>query len=372
MQTFETIGIEVLNSVIQSINAAVILHDCHLKVILINDTFEEIFEIKKEDALGKSPLEFLPEFDREHKKAILERLQKTLLTKVRSPAHEFTYYAPSGKLNYFSAISIPIIDRAGKISHVMSIVSDLTPQKKLEKQVVETARLSSLGDMVYTLAHEINNPLTGIKLGLSTLYGSLQKDENIQILDSVMKDLNRIQQTVSTFLQTRKAQYRLIKKKSALVGEILEDVLFHLDGQLDLQHITVKKTLSPEEGELLIDRDRIYQLLLNLLLNAIHSLPNGGAITLTTRIRPPRESHPGEGPFFCLSLSDTGTGIPPQQLQEIFRPFYSLRLGGAGLGLTICQDIVAAHQGLIQVDSELGRGTSFHIFLPLISEGRPS
>ena len=94
--------------------------------------------------------------------------------------------------------SIPIFDEENELRHVMSIIRDITPQKALEQEAVKAAKLSSVQDMAYALAHEINNPLTGIKLGLSTLYDTLKKTENIQVLDSVMKDLNRIQRRPST------------------------------------------------------------------------------------------------------------------------------------------------------------------------------
>lgn len=367
MKAFKFIDEKVLNNIVQGINAAVILHNRQLKVIFINDSFEEIFEIKKENALGKTPLEFLPDFDQRHKDAIVKRLKNTLQTGVKSLPHEFTYYSPNGNLHYLSAISIPIFDHANHITHVMSIVNDQTNQKKLEKEVVESAKLSSIADMSYTLAHEINNPLTGIKLGLSTLYGSLEKKENIQILDSVMKDLNRIQKTVSSFLKAKKTEYRIRKRNQRIVGEIIEEVLFHLGGQLESKNITVEKKLSNQDLDIFIDRDRIYQLLLNLFLNASQAILDKGKITVSTRIASPEDSPVSQKSFLCITLADTGIGINPKHLPEIFKPFYSLKLGGTGLGLSICKEIVSAHKGIIKVDSQRGAGTIFTIYLPIIN-----
>ncbi len=371
MKPFEIIGEEVLNSVIQSINAAVILHDRRLKVIFINDSFEEIFEIKKEQALGKSPLEFLPDFDQRHKDAIVNRLQNTLLTGTKSPVHEFTYYTPTGKLHYLTAISIPIFDPSQRISHVMSIVSDHTSQKKLERELIEAAKLSSVADMAYPLAHEINNPLTGIKLGLSTLYQSLQKKENIHILDGIMKDLGRIQKTVQAFLNAQKSQYRLKMRHQAVIREIIEEVLFHLGGQLDLQSIRVKKSFAKKEANLLMDRDKLYQLFLNLLLNAIQAIPDGGQITISTQIKKLTKAPDRNLTHLCILLSDSGTGIEPQHLSQIFKPFFTSKSFGTGLGLSICKEIVAAHKGFIQVDSQMGKGTAIRIFLPVLREESP-
>jgi PAS domain S-box-containing protein len=354
----------VLNSIVQSINAAVILHDRLLNVVFVNETFEKIFEIRKENALGRSPLEFLPEFDREHKAAIIKRLEETLKTGTKSHTHEFPYCSPSGRYRYLSAVSVPIFDEENELKHVMSIIQDITPQKELEQEAVKAAKLSSVQDMVYALAHEINNPLTGIKLGLSTLYDTLKITENIQVLDSVMKDLNRIQKTVHSFLKAKKAKYRIKKESTLVIGEIIEDVLFNLAGQMDLQDIEVKKRLCAHETFIYIDRDRIYQVLLNILLNAIQAIPEKGTITVSTHLAVPREDFGSDRPFLCISLSDTGPGIDPEHQREVFRPFYSSKPGGTGLGLTICREVAVAHKGFIEVESDIGKGTVVRIWLP--------
>ena len=354
----------VLNSIVQSINAAVILHDRLLNVVFVNETFEKIFEIRKENALGRSPLEFLPEFDRQHKTAIIERLEETLRTGTKSHTHEFPYCSPSGRYRYLSAVSIPIFDEENELKHVMSIIQDITPQKELEQEAVRAAKLSSVQDMAYALAHEINNPLTGIKLGLSTLYDTLVKTENIQVLDSVMKDLNRIQKTVHAFLKAKKDKYWLKKESTLVIWEIIEDVLFNLAGQMDLQNIEVKKRLCEDETFIYIDRDRIYQVLLNILLNAIQAIPEKGTITVSTHLAVPREDFGSNRPFLCISLSDTGPGIDPENQREVFRPFYSSKPGGTGLGLTICKEVASAHKGFIEVESDIGKGTVVRIWLP--------
>jgi PAS domain S-box-containing protein len=354
----------VLNSIVHSINAAVILHDRLLNVVFVNETFEKIFEISKENALGKSPLEFLPEFDRQHKAAIINRLDETLKTGTKSRNHEFTYCSPSGRYRYLSAVSIPIFDEENELKHVMSIIQDITPQKELEQEAVKAAKLSSVQDMAYALAHEINNPLTGIKLGLSTLYDTLKKTENIQVLDSVMKDLNRIQNTVHSFLKAKKDKYWLRKESTLVIGEIVEDVLFNLAGQMDLQNIQVKKQLCADERFIYLDRDRIYQVLLNILLNAIQAIPEKGTITVSTRLAVPPEDFGSDRPFLCIALSDSGPGIDPERQREVFRPFYSSKPGGTGLGLTICKEVALAHKGFIAVESHIGKGTVVKIWLP--------
>jgi signal transduction histidine kinase len=148
---------------------------------------------------------------------------------------------------------IPIFGKNKEITHVMSVIHDLTRRKELEREAVKAAKLTSIADMAYTIAHEINNPLTGIKLGLSTLYDSLRKKHNIQVLDSVMKDLNRIQDIVNAFLTAKKGLSQIEKTEVSKIDAIIEDVLFHLSGQLNRQNLAIRKELCNSPYYILID-----------------------------------------------------------------------------------------------------------------------
>ena len=354
---------QVLTGIVQSIEAAVVLHDRKLHVVFVNDAFETIFEIKGEDVLQRSPMDFLPEFDKRHKEAILSRLKNTLKTGERSRYHEFSYCSPAGNYRQLLAISIPIFNNKKSITHVMSVIHDVTRRKELEQEAVKAAKLSSIADMAYTLAHEINNPLTGIKLGLSTLYGSLKKEENIQVVDSVMNDLNRIQSTVNSFLRARKRSSQMKEERLEILSEIIEDVLFHLSGQLDLKHIQVAKQFHEDEGCILIDRDSMHQVLLNVFLNAIQATDPYGRITVSTDI----QFRNGKN-FLCISLTDTGIGIDKDQCQDVFRSFYSSKPGGTGLGLSICKNLVTSHKGFMELESNKGMGTIVRIYLPITDD----
>jgi PAS domain S-box-containing protein len=365
IKKIEKISEQVLSGIVRSIEAAVVLHDRDLKVVFVNDSFEKVFDIPAQDAMGRSPMDFLPEFDERHKEAIFSRLQNTLMTGVKSPYHEFSYCSPPGKYRQLLAISIPIFDNHREITHVMSVIHDVTRRKELEQEAVKAAKLSSVADMAYTLAHEINNPLTGIRLGLSTLYDGLKKEENIQILDSVMNDLNRIQNTVHGFLKARKKPTHLKREKLAIIEDIIDDVLFHLSGQLDIQDIEVQKQLSSGDFHISMDRDGIHRVVLNVLLNAIQAIRREGKINISSTITSQKEGGIGQEPLLCISVADSGVGLEQEKSQEVFKPFYSSKPGGTGLGLSISENIISAHSGYMAFESEKGKGTTVRIYLPI-------
>jgi PAS domain S-box-containing protein len=363
-EPFEKISERILSGIVQSIEAAVVLHDRDLKVVFINEAFKEIYEVREQDVMGRSPMEFLPDSEESQKKAIYSRLEKTLKTGLKSPYHEFPFCSSSGEYRYLLAISIPIFSKDNEITHVMSLINDITHRKELEQEAVKAAKLATVADLAYTLAHEINNPLTGIKLGLSTLYDSLQKQENIQILDSVLKDLNRIQDIVDSFLKARGRPSKIKKEKISKTRVIIDNVLFHLSKQMNEKNIKVQKKFCDMDAEILIDKNGIHQVMLNILLNAIQAVPKKGKITATTDI-----SSGGDDAvrYLKISVSDTGKGIDTEHQKRIFEPFYSSKIGGTGLGLPICKKIIASHRGgRIDVVSQKGEGTTVNILLPII------
>lgn len=369
LRQFGKISDQVLIGIMQSLDAAVVLHDRQLNVVFINESFKKIYEIDEVDVIGKTPMDFLPDFEQLQRTAILSRLENTLKTGRKSSYHEFTYCSPSGKYRHLLGISIPIFGKNKEITYVMSVIHDLTHRKELEREAVKAAKLSSIADMANTIAHEINNPLTGMKLGLSTLYGSLRKKHNIRVLDSVMKDLNRIQDIVNTFLTAKKVSSHIEKTELSTIEDIIEDVLFHLSAQLDSQHIVIRKELCNDDYRIRIDRNGIHRVLLNLLLNAIQAMPGKGQIVISSNITRLKKNDNDGQDFLCISLADTGVGIAPGYLADIFKPFHSSKPGGTGLGLSICREIISAHSGSIQVESRLEKGTTVRVYVPVVLEG---
>jgi signal transduction histidine kinase len=217
--------------------------------------------------------------------------------------------------------------------------------------------------MAYILAHEINNPLTGIILGLSTLNDNLNEEENVRTVDSIMKDLKRIQSIVNDFLRPKRKNFQKETLKISVLSDIIDDIMLHLSGQLSRQQIVVERDLCQDEYDLVLDRDGIHRAVLNIMLNSVQALPRGGKIEVASTIVP--AENPVEPDFLLLRLVDDGPGITKAKCEMLFKGNYTSRTGGTGLGLTICRNIIRAHGGSLEIDSVAGQGTTVKIFLPV-------
>jgi signal transduction histidine kinase len=190
-----------------------------------------------------------------------------------------------------------------------------------------------------------------------TRFESIRKLE--QFLDVAKGEINRLDYIVTQFLQAiRPAPPQF---KSASLNDVAEKTLDLLQPELENRGLTIKSKLARQLAETPVDARQIQQVLVNLIKNAMHAMVRGGTLTLQT----------GENPdYVWVSVSDTGGGIPQEQINRIFEPFYTTKKKGSGLGLMIVQRIVRAHGGKIEIESHVGRGSTFRICLPL-HERRP-
>lgn len=231
-------------------------------------------------------------------------------------------------------------------------------------------RLAAMGEMAAKIAHEVRNPLGSIELFATSLRESLDGQEELQELakriSMGVKNINSIVSNLLLFIKPDE-----IKTFQPFdVCEALEDSLFftsHLTGRS--RGIEVRKVVGP--GPLCIhgDIELIKQMCLNLILNAIQGMPEGGRLVITARRRTFRELDPPD--WVELRFSDTGIGIAPEHLSKIFDPFFTTKQSGTGLGLSIVHSIVDVHQGTLDAASTLGQGTVFTVWLPLCPAAEP-
>lgn len=276
----------------------------------------------------------------------------------RRPQHiECTVTNRDGVRVRLEISTFPILDESGEAKYVIEVCRDVTEKRALEERLRITEQLASVGEMAASLAHEIRNPLGAVMAAADVLANELDaplEDECRALLEVVVSESRRLNAILGDFLSY--ARFRPPKLAPADLNSVIEDVLRALDPAEIASHgVSICRCLSPDLPTALVDADQIKQALLNVAMNAVDAMPNGGTLTVT--------SSAGE-PGVRVVFEDTGPGIPEDDLERIFQPFYTGRKNGTGLGLSIAHKIVEAHGGSIKAENRPSGGARFTICIP--------
>jgi signal transduction histidine kinase len=254
-------------------------------------------------------------------------------------------------------VSVQAIQEGGERMGALLTLRDLDSLESINTQLQVSERLAALGRITAGVAHEVKNPLNSMRLWLENLKESLPADQESgaqQAVGVLDKEIDRLDAVVKRFLDfTRPMEIRL---EATQLSQLLPEVLEIAEPQLRKANIQLAQLLPIDVPEVYVDRALLKQAVLNLVLNAAEAMPNGGQLRLVLS----RRSEMAE-----ITVSDTGKGIPPENKQKIFQLFFTTRPGGSGIGLASAFRIVQLHNGSIDFTSEVGRGTTFRIELPL-------
>jgi signal transduction histidine kinase len=232
--------------------------------------------------------------------------------------------------------------------------------KKSKSYIRRADRLASLGTLTAGLAHEIRNPLVAIKTFTQLLPERLEDEEfRSHFLNIASGEVDRISLLINELLDFARPSDPKLEIEN--VNSILDGMILLVSAESKKKHIQVVKNFAQDLPPISIDREQIKQVFLNILLNAAEATPEYGTITVKTR----SFVKPGGEPYIQIEFTDTGCGIPAEYLEDIFNPFFTTKNKGSGLGLSISNQIVQDHKGYINVESELNKGSSFFINLPL-------
>ena len=268
-------------------------------------------------------------------------------------------------------------DNQGKILGAQFIFQDISQVKRLEKQLHHANRLANLGTLSASMVHEIKNPLVAIKTFVQLLPERINDEEFLQKFSRLIgHEVGRIDQIVSQMLTL--ARPSSISFTKFRLHEVVEAMLALYQPDLVHRKIKVHKELKADADMIQGDRQKIQQILMNLVVNAEEAMRKGGTLIIHTAIvmrSMAMEEMAGEEkmaapehPYICLTVQDSGHGMMPKVLKRVFEPFYSTKTDGNGLGLSIVIGIIKDHGGMIEVKSELNQGTKFHLYFPLVSK----
>lgn len=319
-------------------------------IISFNQTAESILRLPVRKVIGGKGHKILPRPFQEiimalaGKKGIIEK-------EIDCPLVE-------GKTIPLEVIATTLAEENGAFLGSVILFRDLTEVRHLKKEIARSQRLASLGNLAAGVAHEIRNPLSSIK-GFATYFKERYRDNPLdgETADMMVQEVERLNRVITQLLDF--ARPLTVEKKPTPLPPLIRQTLKMIEGQAGAKHIAIQADLT-DIPEIMIDADKIKQVLFNLFLNALEMMPEGGILQVKVT--------PVEGNAVNITISDSGPGIDRKHLAHIFDPYFTTQPSGTGLGLSIVHKIVEAHDGEIRAESTPGEGATFSILLPVMEK----
>ncbi len=336
-------------NVVESMADGLISIDHEGKIVTLNRRAGEILGLKEESLRGKAVSVVLGQ----------ESVEWFQNGKMTMRDREVQVSTPSGSKVPLGLSATPLKDETGREMGSVILLRDLREIRDLQERVRRSERLAAVGRLAAGVAHEIRNPLSSIRGFAQFFMQRFKGQEKEQEYASIMvREVDRLNRVIAELLDF--ARPKEIRREPRSLEDILEHTLRLLETDLAKKSVKLKKVYEDNLPPIRVDRDRLAQAFLNLLLNSLEAIEKEGTI----EIHVGKETRSGQ-PNLTVSIADTGRGIPDEDLEKIFEPFFSTKQKGTGLGLAIVHQIVEAHKGEIRVQSGKGEGTTFSIFLPM-------
>lgn len=350
--------------VLSSLIDGVLLISADQNIAMGNHAIEEMFRQSQDMLSGKPLSDLFP-----NQPLVNEKLQKTLDTGSAFRDVECAGYRKSNQTHFQANLTFsPVLNAQGEIEGAVILVKDVTLLRNLQESFQHSEHMSSMGILAAGLAHEIKNPLGGIRGAAQLLLLELSKPDQGEYLNVVIAEVDRINRMVENMLDFTRPQQ--LQQEQLNIHQILEHILILEKESLTVKKGTVIQEYDPSLPQLVGEEDRLKQVFLNLIKNAVEAIPEGGAVRLVTRVGTDYSVKTGPDSNPCLTIIieiiDSGPGIPAEELKKLFTPFYTTKRKGSGLGLPLSLKIIEDHGGTIKVLSEMGKGTTVQVFLPVL------
>lgn len=339
-------------NIVQSINVGVLAVDLADRVESWNSVMERLTGVAREQALGRRLDEVLP-------KGVLPHWDDLRAESGEQQRYKLTWCSPAGERIINLGVA-PLLSAEQEQIGRLLIVDDVTDRSDLERQLLQAEKLSSVGLLAAGVAHEVNTPLAVISTYAQMLAKQVNGDQQkAAILEKIAKQTFRASEIVNSLLNFSRTAPR--EHIQVDLNRIAQETVTLVEPQLTKANVALELDLEAGLGDVKGNPGQLQQVLLNLILNARDAMKDGGMVRLRSY---------ADGDFAVLCLSDTGEGIPPENLKRIFDPFFTTKgFGkGTGLGLSVTYGIVQEHAGTIEVDSQPGRGTEFTLRFPLVAK----
>jgi PAS domain S-box-containing protein len=346
-----------LQAIFDGIGDGVSVIDREYQILRINRAILEMF--KKRDfseLLGKKC------FIEYHKKEVIcENCPVEKTFQIGEPAHiTKAYEGPDKRKIVLDISSFPIKDEEGEVIQVVEYIKDVTNSVKLEDQLLCQERLAATGELAAGIAHEIRNPLGNISASAQFVLSKYKLNEilkkHLKIILKNAQSANRIIKDLLDFAKPNEVSFKI---GSCL--EVIESVCNLVKAKCAKQHVRLVKRISRRLPLILMDKKQLEEAFLNFILNSIDAMPEGGRLTIT--VYPDSENNE-----IILNFMDTGCGISPENLPELFQPFFTTKDDGVGLGLYLARQVIGYHKGKVNIESKLGEGTKVIVRLAIQRE----
>jgi two-component system sensor histidine kinase AtoS len=270
---------------------------------------------------------------------------------------EYTSDDSKGNRRIYRQHVYELKNERGELIGVVEVTRDITEQRAVERQLYQREKLAALGQLSASIAHEIRNPLAGIRLGIDTMLEDAKEADARFALEAMSDDIRRLNGVLNQLLDFSR---RKDSERSHLsIPDVIERAVFFIRQQAKNQKVEITTSFEKNLPEVVADADQLQQVFLNLMLNSIQVMEAGGNISVTAA----GMTHEGR-PGLQIRMSDTGPGFPEQVKEKLFDMFFSTKPGGSGVGLAIANRIITEHDGAIWIENPEGGGASVTVFLP--------
>lgn len=341
-----------IKSTLENLDEGVIFIDHNDKVTMCNRGIEKAWKVKREEILNKS----VKDGQVPYVGGVASNITESFRKQIETLQHQEIKVDDGFIYNTYSAV----FDQNGKYWGTVLTSHDITERKELEHQLLQSERLATIGEMSAKVAHEIRNPLSSISLNTELLYDEISNDNGERksdaenLIQSILNEVDTLTAISDEYLQF--ARFPKLETRPASINEVLIELTKFFNKEIVQRCITLKDNYASDLPQILLDTKQIKQAFLNIMKNSFESMPEGGELNITTRLKDENVE---------VIINDTGSGINRSDIRRVFDPFYSTKVKGTGLGLALTMKTVEGHGGDIICESTIAKGTTMTISFPV-------